>query len=103
MDILKAKLPPQCLDEENRLIELLGKNPHLISFLNFLEVRDFYREANGEKFQAMICKDSQVEIIRLAEKIKKTSEERKNINNLIEKLTNYKTDEWPFLPSSILS
>ena len=81
-------LPPQCVEDENRLLDLLEKEPNLTPYALVLRPGDFYREANRERFKAIINEHSpQDEVYSLVEKILFTSRKRHEIQESYEKIT----------------
>ncbi len=80
-------LPPQCIEEEERLLDLLESGIVFIRNFDYLEPDDFYRVANRERFKKLIESDPWSESVRLAKKIKFMAEKRQETQESQEKIT----------------
>ncbi len=69
-------LPPQCIEAENRLLDLLEKDSGLVGMALILDAEDFYRDANRERFKEIIS-NTPYEITYLCQKIKLASDKRR--------------------------
>ncbi len=76
-------LPPQCVDKENQLLDLLEKRPDLIFFVNNLNGEDFYREANRERFKRIESDGHsfQSEVLSLSGKIRFMAQKRREVQD----------------------